>query len=91
MKLEASQRKLESTQRKLDLSTGNVTPTDLSISQKKVAMAQEKLTKSQMKLETFASSRMIDIRSQDKVGAVNEDFVESADDKESKEFVEMVE
>jgi len=91
MKLEASQRKLESTQRKLNLSTGNVTSKDLSISQMKVAMAQEKLTKSQRKLEIYVSSRMIDSSSQDKVGAINEDIVESADDKEFKQFGEMVE
>ena len=88
MKLEASQKKLEAIQRKLDNSTGtDVTPNDLNITQMKVAKAQQNLTNSLRKLETFNSSRGITFNSssQDKV-----DAIESADDKEFQEFVEMV-
>ncbi|KAL3762641.1 hypothetical protein ACHAW5_007212 [Stephanodiscus triporus] len=94
MKLEASLKELERSQR-----SSNITDTDVDASQRKVAKSRQKLMESQKKLEIFTSSRtMVGSSSQDKVGDINgktstvdkEDGVESADDKDFNEFMEMV-
>jgi hypothetical protein len=99
MKLEASLKELERSQRKLDKSSSTISEENINTSQRKVAKSQQKLTEAQMKLENFTSSRkLVESSSQDEAGDINgkastvdnEDVVESADDKDFNEFMEMV-